>query len=145
MSGLPDYTMRVFFGGDQLPPEAVELFGHEVEDAWNRWRDGGDKPVARPVLIGASGDGFWLAGVYMLIEPGGEIASIRQLIVRHEFRSRGLAGLLLRRTHTAASSAGCKRIRSTAGWGCMDHIGMYDRMGYDQARGEAPYLVTKML
>lgn len=76
--------------------------------------------------------------------PG--VASIRQLVVRPEHRGRGLAGSLLRRAMSVARDAGCTRIRSTAGWGCPDHLMMYDRLRFTRAStSDRPYLVTRKL
>lgn len=139
------HVMRVYErGGEALPEEAAELFGDEVREAF----EGG---VERPVVVAAEdGDGGWLAGVYLVIEPtadgvGDPVASIRQLVVKPAFRGRGLAGWLLRRAQHVASEAGCGRVRSTAGWGCPDHLSMYDRLGYQRLRGESPYLVSLSL
>lgn len=138
MAQTTDPSFRVHLGADSMPPPAIELFGNDAE------RDWGD---ATPVAIGAGGDEGWSAGLFMLLEREGDepIASIRQLIVRPAARGRGLGGFLLRRAQTLAAEHGCKRIRSTAGFGCPDHLGMYQRLGYGSARGQGQYLVTKAL
>ncbi len=103
---------------DALPAEAVELFGDEARDAW-----GNDPQLPQPVCIGVTTDGEWLAGIFMVTESiesaGGvsTVASIRQLVIRPDYRGRGLAGRLLRRAMSVAAQAGCSRIRSTAGFG----------------------------
>lgn len=131
-------------------------------------------PVApMPVVIAAkASDGRLAAGVFMLIEhddsPDAEhdgmsagratgeppamgaasrgVASIRQLVVRPEHRGRGLAGSLLRRAMSVAREHGCTRIRSTAGWGCPDHLMMYERLRFTRAgTSDRPYLVTRKL
>lgn len=142
-----DDTIRTFLAHEALPPEAVTMFGHEVEDAWNA-----DDQGTEPIVIAVTND-HWRAGLFLLIErigrgPGTErVASIRQLIVEPASRGRGLAGWLLRRAHTVAVEMDCQRIRSTAGWGCPDHLAMYDRLGYQRSDNDAeqPYLVSRTL
>lgn len=157
MTHMPEYTMQIYFPGDPLPPEAVELFGSEVEKAWAGAPTAAEGPSAgrpMPAIVGATADGQWLAGLFLLLEiddapeSGGpqRVASVRHLIVPEAFRGRGLAGRLLRRAASVATESGCARIRSTAGWGCPDHLMLYDRLGFSRAPGvDRPYLVTKAL
>lgn len=148
MPTLPDHAFHTFAGGDRLPPEAVDLFGDDATRAWDS-----DSSTFQPVCIGASGDGVWLAGALVYIEtlatPDGgteKVASIRHLIVRPEHRGRGLAGSLLRRALTLARETTCHRIRSTAGFGCPDHLSLYDRLRFDRApSSDRPYLVSRTL
>lgn len=134
----------------EAPEQAVELFGNEVADYFDR---AADEATLTPVVLAAiPRDGEdWMAGVFLLIErprpdaAGGSVASIRQLVVQPAYRGRGIAGWLLRRSHSLAQEMGCDRIRSTAGWGCPDHMSMYDRIGYERVRNESPYLVAKTL
>lgn len=139
-------TLRTFMPGQPLPEDAVDLFGDEVEDRF-RAAAPGDGATPEAVVIASVGEGEWMGGVYLLIdrENGETVASIRQLVIRPAYRGRGLAGWLLRKAHTTAAELGAARIRSTAGWGCPDHMAMYDRLGYERARGQAPYLVSKPL
>lgn len=136
---------QTFTVDEALPDEATELFGDEVREAFDDARRS-DGAAPKPIVIAAI-DGGWRAGVYLLVEEqGGErVASIRQLVVRPAHRGRGLGGWLLRRAQSVAEEHGCARLRSTAGWGCPDHVAMYDRLGYDRVRGESPYLVSKAL
>ncbi|MCX5660729.1 MAG: GNAT family N-acetyltransferase [Planctomycetota bacterium] len=157
MTHMPEYTMQVYFAGDPLPPEATELFGAEVDKAWANAATAAEGPGPgrpMPACVAATTDGQWLAGLFMLLELDDapetgqpqRVASIRHLIVPSEFRGRGLAGRLLRRASSVAKESGCARIRSTAGWGCPDHLIMYDRLGYTKAPGvDRPYLVTRGL
>jgi GNAT superfamily N-acetyltransferase len=138
------HSLRVYTAGDPLSDEAEALFGHEVRDAF----DAAAQPMQRapvPVVI-AAGDDPWTAGVFMLVESIDDqtVGSIRQLVVRPEHRGRGLAGWLLRRAHGEAAKRGCQRVRSTAGWGCPDHLAMYDRLGYRRHR-EGSYLVSRTI
>ncbi len=123
-----------------MPPAAIDLFG---QDAEREWPEG-----VTPVAIGSGAtDHTWAAGLFLLLEQEGDetVASIRQLVVRPDARGRGLGGFLLRRAQTFAGEHGCTRIRSTAGWGCPDHLAMYHRLGYDRATSGSPYLVAKAL
>jgi predicted N-acetyltransferase YhbS len=147
MSTSTDYSTIVARPPDPVPAGAEDLFGDEVVDAWAREVAGAPEPVC---ICVAGEDGELLAGVYLHIErdaaagADAKVASVRQLIVKPEHRGRGLAGRLLRRATSAAVEAGCARIRSTAGWGCPDHLGIYHRLGYDRAApAERPYLVTR--
>lgn len=149
MDGLPAHSVVEYMSPDRLPPEAVELFGNEVRDAW-----GGDPALPQPVSIGVTTDGEWMAGILMYLETleptaGGQpsrVASIKHLIVRPTYRSRGLAGRLLRRAMNLAAQTGCVRIRSTAGFGCPDHAVLYDRLRFRRAPStDRPYLVTRDL
>ena len=137
MSERFEYTMQTY-RGEAVPREpAAELFGHEAE-----------APESGDVAIAATHEGRWLAGAWLRIDAaeGGGTASIRQLVVRPEARGRGLGGRLLKRCETAAREAGCDRLRSTAGWGCPDHLAMYHRLGYRRTEAqEQPYLVSKPL
>lgn len=137
MAQTTNDSFRVHVGAD-MPLPAIDLFGNDAERDW---------PDATPIAIGAGGDEGWSAGVFLLIEREGDepVASIRQLVVRPAARGRGLGGFLLRRAQSVAAEHGCARIRSTAGWGCPDHVAMYDRLGYDRARNQGPYLVSKAL
>jgi hypothetical protein len=43
-----------------------------------------------------------------------------------------------------AQEHGCTELRSTAGFGCGDHLALYRRLGFNPAPPEQrPYLVTK--
>ncbi len=144
---LPAHQIHTYMQPDRLPPEAVELFGHEIENAW---AGGADQPPS--VCIGVTTDGQWLAGLWMLLEtleqPASgpvHVASIRQLIVSPAARGQGLAGRLIRRAMTVAQTNGCTHIRSTAGFGCGDHLMMYERLGFERLMGHRPYLVIRLL
>ncbi len=146
MATLPPHHLHEYIGQNELlpPPEAVELLGDEVRQAWRR-----DPELPMPVLVGATTDGEWLAGVFMLfetVERQGRTASIRQLVVRPSYRGMGLAGRLLRRAMTLAKEAGCLRVRTTAGFGCPDHAAMYARLDFRSAADdEAPYRLARPL
>jgi hypothetical protein len=147
MNETIDTEIRAFRASESvpLPAGAVELFGNEVEDAWNA-----ATPQREPVCIGlTSAEGQLLAGAFVLLEndaSGGKVASVRQLIIPPLFRGRGLAGRVLRRAMSLGRDAGCARIRSTAGWGCPDHLMIYERMKFDRAGStDRPYLVSKSL
>ena len=146
-------------GGHPLPPEAREMFGVEVERAWSPAEDDADRMKPMPLLIGITTEGEWLAGIFMWLDaleiqgpdgntiPGAgieKVASIRHLIVPPRYQGMGLAGRLLRKALLVADESGCTRIRSTAGFGCVDHLMMYDRLGFGRARSnERPYLVSR--
>lgn len=145
MSEATDTEIRTIRAGagTPLPNGAVELFGNEVEDVWES-----DPTQREPACIGlVSSEGELLAGAFVLLEPGPKgdrVASVRQLIIPPDFRGRGLAGRVLRRAMTLASETGCTRVRSTAGWGCPDHLMVYERMKFERAPSEdRPYLVTR--
>jgi len=144
---LPAHQIHTYMQPDPLPPEAIELFGHEVEKAW-----AGESDQPPSVCIGVTTDGQWLAGIWMLLETleqsAGQVmhvASIRQLIVSPAARGQGLAGRLIRRAMTIAQTNGCTHIRSTAGFGCIDHLMMYERLGFETVAGHRPYLVIRPL
>lgn len=145
---LPAHQTHVYMQPDRLPPEAVELFGHEVEKAWSN-----DDTQASPnICIGVTTDGQWLAGIWMTLDTLEQstgkplhVASIRHLIVSPAARGQGLAGRLLRRAMTLARENQCTHIRSTAGFGCGDHLMMYHRLGFENVRDQRPYLVIKSL
>ena len=131
---------------DSPPAEAVDLFGGEVRQAFEGGRIGDVEPVV-PLILAHPVDAGWAAGVLLLLQTvdGERVASIRQLIVRPSHRGRGLAGRLLRAAREEATRRGVTRLRSTAGWGCPDHLRMYDRLGFERVREESPYLVSLSL
>lgn len=152
----PDIVFATYIFPDPPPVEASELLGRELTSAWSDAVDLG--PGRIPVVIGATGDGLWLAGLLMFLEtiepPASErlsissgaehVASIRLLQVDRQHRNAGLAGFLLRRALRIAAEQRCDRIRTTANFGCTDHVLMYERLGYSRAGiGDRPYLYAK--
>jgi GNAT superfamily N-acetyltransferase len=171
---IPSHVFATYFYPDVFPVEAGELLGGDVEKAWEDAREGG--PGRIPVLIGATTDGQWLAGVLMFLEtlegewggslknareehphpsppPEGEgagrvehVASIRLLVVGRQYQNAGLAGFLIRRALKIAERQGCARVRTTAGFGCTDHVIMYERLGFAKTKMEEyPYRYSRAL
>ena len=146
-----DTELRVFYSDEPLPDGAEDLFGTEAREAWlaHRQVEGrGSRAKATPACVGvASGDGRLLAGAFVLldeVEGGERVASIRQLVIPPTFRGRGLGGRVIRRVMSLATESGCSRVRSTAGWGCPDHLSMYERMRFERAASsDRPYLVSR--
>lgn len=129
-----------------LPEAANDLLGHEVTRRFEAYQ-AGDRSEGEPACLAAVDEqGQWLATLLMLLEEanGETVGSIRQLVVPPAHRGQGLAGRLIRRATTLAAEAGASRVRSTAGWGCPDHLAMYARLRFDTlAAREMPYLVSK--
>jgi GNAT superfamily N-acetyltransferase len=150
---IPSHVYATYFFPDNFPPEATELLGSDVEKAWTEAREGG--PGRIPVLIGATTDGQWLAGVLMFLEtleggadkPGAvHVGSIYLLVVGRQYQNAGLAGFLIRRAIKTAQAQGCARVRTTAGFGCTDHVIMYERLGFAKVgMGEHPYRYSRAL
>ncbi len=152
---IPSHVFATYFYPDVFPVEARELLGSDVEKAWEDAREGGAGRI--PVLIGATTDGQWLAGLLMFLEtleaPGGgekgaaraeHVGSIQLLVVGRQYQNAGLAGFLIRRALRVAESQGCARVRTTAGYGCTDHVIMYERLGFSKVgMGEHPYRMGK--
>ncbi|MFP4224254.1 MAG: GNAT family N-acetyltransferase [Phycisphaeraceae bacterium] len=140
-------TMRVVSPDDELPPGAVSLLGHEVEELFAAARAG--EAEARPGCVAAERGGACLAAALVkleTVESGEKVASIEQLVIPPAERGRGLAGRLIRTVMGWADAEGCGRIRSTAGWGCPDHLRFYRRMKFESADpDERPYLVSRRL
>lgn len=141
-------ALRAIAPPDTLPREAVELFGDEAAALFAAVSDGASG-YPQPFVLALPGvagndQSRWGAGVLMLIEGIGDarVASIRQLVVRPSHRGRGLAARLLRAARHEATVRGATRLRSTAGWGCPDHLRMYERLGYGRVRNQLPYLVS---
>lgn len=147
---LPANQMHTYMPPDPLPPEAIELFGHDVQQAWD---NANDPASPSHICIGITADGQWFGGIWMLFEsieqPNASpqpVASIKLLIVSPQARGQGLAGRLLRKAITLASEHQCTAIRSTAGFGCPDHLKMYERLGFGRTGAtQLPYLVSKPL
>ncbi|MEX0654731.1 MAG: GNAT family N-acetyltransferase [Phycisphaeraceae bacterium] len=152
MHERPDPQWNVYRGGDTPPESARDLLGDEAVQRFERY-DPADPAAPEPVVIaGVDEQGQWLAGLLLLIErmegEGGEagetVASIQQLVIPPAHRGQGLAGRLIRRATTLAKAADATRLRSTAGWGCPDHLAMYARLRFDPLNArELPYLVSK--
>lgn len=139
MSPNITYNIEVRSDGDELPPGIENLLGHEVLDLF-------EADDSNAVIVGAVTDGRWIAGLLLLIEDasGKTVGSIRQLIIPPAQRGRGIAGRLIRQALAIAGERGAVRLRSTAGWGCPDHLALYRRMKFGRtANDEAPYLVTR--
>lgn len=145
---LPSHVMHTYLAPDPLPPEAVELFGNDVQEAW----DSHESPMSpTQACIGVTTDGQWLAGIWMAFESLEQaagapeaVASIKLLVVTPAARGQGVAGRLLHKAMNLAREQGCTRIRSTAGFGCPDHLSMYRRLGFESTGArEMPYLVNK--
>lgn len=147
------YDLREFRQADAFPAWANDLFGNEAGEAWKN-----AKREAR-IIATMTGEGDVGGAILLFIEtddsaaaqppdegPAPKVASIRQLIVKPDHRGRGLAGRLLRRALAVAAEEACARIRSTAGFGCPDHLGMYNRLRFTRAAAaDRPYLVTRGL
>jgi GNAT superfamily N-acetyltransferase len=155
---LPNHVFSTYFFPDVFPPEAVELLGSEPGRAWESAAVGGPGQV--PVLIGATTDGQWLAGMLLILEtlekagtqrlaganPVEHVASIKLLVVSRQYQNAGLAGFLIRRAGRLAVEQSCSRLRTTAGFGCTDHVLMYERLGFTRGPvSDRPYLMTKAL
>ncbi len=146
---IPNHVFATYFYPDTFPVEATELLGSEPEKAWKDAAEMG--PGKIPVLIGATTDGQWLAGLLMFLEtlemadgkPGAEhVASIRLLVVGRQYQNAGLAGFLIRRALKTAVAQRCARVRTTAGFGCTDHMIMYERLGFTKVPfTERPYMM----
>lgn len=151
---LPANQLHTYMPPDPLPPEAIELFGHDVQRAWDT---AADPTSPNHICIGVTTDGQWLGGIWMLLEsieqsnttthtPPTPVASIKLLIVSPQARGQGLAGRLLRKAINLAADHHCTAIRSTAGFGCGDHLMMYERLGFARTGArQLPYLVSKSL
>jgi GNAT superfamily N-acetyltransferase len=146
------YALREFHRNAAFPLWANDLLGDEAGAAW--------KDNAREVAIIAAMAGDEVGGAILLFvetdapgntqapdeRPAPKVASIRQLVIKPEHRGRGLAGRLLRRALAIAAEEACVRIRSTAGFGCPDHLAMYDRLRFTRSTPvDQPYLVTRSL
>lgn len=141
MAETPNYIIKVFRNNVDLPLDTEDIFGNGVLEAWER-------KAPEPVLIGGLTDtSVLVGGIFMLLEGDNHnrVASIWQFIVRPEHWGRGLGGRLLRFSIDFATELGCQRIRSTAGWGCEDHLVLYDRLHFQRVSDERPYLVTRAL
>ncbi len=153
MVQVPSYDIREYRQEDPLPAWANALLGSEVSDLWK------DAMSITRIIAAMTDTGDVGGAILLLIEddaqnsrqttegrPAQKVASIRQLIVKAEHRGRGLAGRLIRRAQAVAAQEKCLRIRSTAGWGCPDHLTMYDRLRFVRASSaDRPYLVTRSL
>jgi GNAT superfamily N-acetyltransferase len=142
--------------GDTLPPSGIELLGEEAARAWGTGdatspgtRAVGDDAVSWVCVLSLNDSGIAIAGALLKFEPvttqgqSQRVASLRQLIVSPAARGLGLAKKLINASLHLASEHHCARLRTTAGWGCHDHMAMYDRMKFVKLIGEAPYLMHK--
>ncbi|MFA9477631.1 GNAT family N-acetyltransferase [Phycisphaerales bacterium AB-hyl4] len=149
MHARPEPDWQTYRGNDTPPPQAAELLGNDVTKRFADYAQG--NATTEPIALAAVDEqGRWLAAILLLIEPMQDadetVGSIHQLIVPPASRGQGLAGRLIRRAMTTAKDAGAARLRSTAGWGCPDHLAMYDRLRFDRLNArELPYLVSKPL
>lgn len=153
MAQAPTYDLRDYRQEDPLPAWASALLGSEVDDLWK------DAKNTARIIAAMTDTGDVGGAILLLIEddahnshpategrPSQKVASIRQLIIKTEHRGRGLAGRLIRHAQALAAQENCLRIRSTAGWGCPDHLAMYDRLRFVRASSaDRPYLVTRSL
>jgi GNAT superfamily N-acetyltransferase len=152
-----DAGLTIYRAGDTLPPSGIELLGEEAARAWG----GGDasssaaqagkagENVSWVCVLSLNDSGVAIAGALLKFEPvttqgqTQRVASLRQLIVSPAARGLGLAKKLISASLHLASEHHCTRLRTTAGWGCHDHLAMYDRMQFVKLIGEAPYLMHK--
>jgi GNAT superfamily N-acetyltransferase len=108
-----------------------------------------DDAVSWVCVLSLNDSGVAIAGALLKFEPvttqgqSQRVASLRQLIVSPAARGLGLAKKLISASLRLASEHHCTRLRTTAGWGCHDHLAMYDRMQFVKLIDEAPYLMHK--
>ncbi len=148
--------LTIYRAGDTLPPSGIELLGEEAARAWGSsdasstagQRDDAGSWVC---VLSFNNSGVAIAGALLKFEPvttqgkSQRVASLRQLIVSPAARGLGLAKKLINESLRLANEQNCTRLRTTAGWGCHDHLAMYDRMKFVKLIGEAPYLMHKPL
>jgi GNAT superfamily N-acetyltransferase len=118
---------------------AAGLFGWiEPDDSPDAERDGlGPASQARPATAPDDTRGPAV---------GPLVFSIRQLVIPPSQRGKGLGPRLVRRAVELAREQACGRARSTAGWGCPDHLFLYERQQFKRAASsDRPYLVAKFL
>ena len=140
MATVPDYDVKVYSNDDELPKEAEELFAQQL--AYSRKllpSDRSDKDAWRFALTCAvTRDGRVLGGVHLDIGPVSgtgpiadkKLAYLERTLVRPEYRRRGIATVLLRRSIQAAAEAGCEYIRCSNNWDNPAETALFRKCGF---------------
>jgi len=156
---LPQYLIRVYGNGDELPPEAEDLFARQLADSRKPLPpDRPDRHEWRFALICAvTEDGHVLGGLHLDIGPingAGPIADKRlayleRTLVRPEYRRQGIATAVLRHAIEVAAQAGCEYIRCHNNWDNPAETALFRRCGFalvdlDGEKDEEPcYLAVR--
>ena len=116
-----------------LIDELVQLYAGE----W--WTDDRERRHVEPMLAGsdlvisATGPAGELVGFVRAITDGVFRATIFDVIVRPDWRDRGIGAELIRRAHDHPVLAGCRRVELI----CLEEmVPWYERFGYEVAAPE---------
>ena len=125
MASLPPYKIEVYGNEDELPKQAEELFGKELADSREPFSAG--RPDAGKwrfaCICAVTESGEVLGGGHMDMGPVNfgplsedKLAYLEHLLVRDEYRRRGLGTGLLKRIVQVAKAQGCQYIRYNVRW-----------------------------
>ncbi len=140
MTALPEYTMKTYRDGDELPAEAEELFARQLAEARSLPAEdpAGGVPY-RFILVCAVADGRRiLGGVHLDTGPvsgNGPLADVKlayleRTLVRPEHRRQGVATALLRKAIDVARQAGCEYIRCSNNWDNPAETALFRKCGF---------------
>ncbi|QQE12417.1 GNAT family N-acetyltransferase [Planctomycetota bacterium] len=149
---LPHH-IQIFVPTDVWPSETELLFGRDATRflPQNQTSKDDANSLTQPYCIAVidSHSNTTIAALLYLKQTHDNqpIGSIHHLIIPPQHRGKGLAGQLLRRAISLAKEHHSSSIRTTAGFGCPDHIHLYQRLDFTPIpdQSQYPYILTKQL
>jgi len=155
---MPRYDVRCYGNAARLPEEAEALFAEEL--GYSREplpEDRADRDGWRFACVCAvTAEGRVLGGVHLDIGPINfgplaqeKLAFVEAVLVRPEYRRRGVGTRVMREAISVARDAGCLHMRCSVKWDNPAGIALYRKCGFaltditDTAGGE--YFVVKPL
>lgn len=158
MVKTPSYDPRCYGNDDRLPDEAEVLFAKELESSREPLpADRADRDAWTFACVCAvTPEGHVLGGVHLDIGPINfgplakeKLAFIEGVLVRPEYRRRGVGTRIMRYAISVARDAGCLHMRCNVRWDNPAGIALYRKCGFaladitDEEGGE--YFVLKPL
>ena len=109
--------------------QIVSLFGNPVLDQLSEVQNTDMSPKPH-ILAAMNAESKPVAGAYFLINPQLCSLDINLLIIPPELRGHRLAGRFLYALNDIAELHQLHLMRTTAGFGCTDHMRMYTKLGF---------------
>jgi GNAT superfamily N-acetyltransferase len=140
MSYSHEYQIRTYGKGDVLPADAEDLFSRQLAES--RQTLPSDRPDHDPwrflLVCAVTPAEDVLGGVFLDIGPingSGPLANcplayLECLLVRSQFRQRGLGTELLRRAIQDAADRGCEYVRCSNDWSNVAETALLRRCGF---------------
>jgi GNAT superfamily N-acetyltransferase len=163
MPATPEHEIRVFGNGEALPAEAEALLAEELAYSRRPLPDNRpDRDEWRFVTVCAvAAGGHVLGAAHFDVGPANfgplgreRMAFLEQVLVRPEYRRRGVGARILSAGLGALKRLGCVHVQHSVAWSNPAAIALYRKCGFalvdvsddeDASRTDGEYFVVKPL